>query len=204
MSIARRLASQTAIYGISSNVGRVLTYLLVPIYTALLCASGVRHCHWPVCLRGLPECGVYLRHGNHVFSGLPTGRGPNRRDLYNRSLTLLLLTTLGLTALLLALRGPVLALLDIPARPRPSTPPGWPLFLGSMRWRPLPFARLRLADKARRFATIRLVSIGLNVGLNLFFIVLCPAVLGGKLSARVCSRWWPASMTPAWAWATCF
>jgi O-antigen/teichoic acid export membrane protein len=41
----------------------------------------------------------------------------------------------------------------------------------------LPFARLRLENKARKFATIRLINIGIYVGLNLFFVVLCPAVL---------------------------
>ena len=39
MSIAKKLASQTAIYGVSSIVGRVLSYLLVPIYTAHFAAA---------------------------------------------------------------------------------------------------------------------------------------------------------------------
>ena len=39
MSIAKRLASQTAIYGVSSIVGRVLNYLLVPVYTAYFAAA---------------------------------------------------------------------------------------------------------------------------------------------------------------------
>ena len=34
MSVAKKLASQAAIYGVSSIVGRVLTYFLVPVYTA--------------------------------------------------------------------------------------------------------------------------------------------------------------------------
>jgi O-antigen/teichoic acid export membrane protein len=39
---------------------------------------------------------------------------------------------------------------------------------------------LRLENKARKFAAIKLAGIVLNVGLNLFFIVLCPAVLSGE------------------------
>ena len=33
MSLLRKLAGQTAIYGLSSIVGRLLNYLLVPLYT---------------------------------------------------------------------------------------------------------------------------------------------------------------------------
>ncbi len=181
MSIARRLASQTAIYGLSSIVGRVLTYLLVPMYTAYFAAAeyGI--------VTGLY---AYVAFLNVVFTyGMETTffrfanrPGADRRDLYNRALTLLLLTTLGLTALLLALRGPVLALLDIPASHTQFAT--WvALILGLDALAALPFARLRLEDRARQFATVRLVSIGLNVGLNLFFIVLCPAVVQGKFLA---------------------
>lgn len=38
----------------------------------------------------------------------------------------------------------------------------------------IPFARLRQEGKAIRFAIYKLLNIGLNIGLNLFFILLCP------------------------------
>jgi O-antigen/teichoic acid export membrane protein len=41
----------------------------------------------------------------------------------------------------------------------------------------LPYAKLRLESKALTFAKIRLSNIGLNVGLNLFFLLLCPWIL---------------------------
>jgi len=39
MNSLKKLAGQTAIYGISSIVGRGLNYLLVPFYTAIFVAS---------------------------------------------------------------------------------------------------------------------------------------------------------------------
>jgi len=39
----------------------------------------------------------------------------------------------------------------------------------------VPFARLRQENKALRFALIRLINIGINIGLNLFWLVYCPA-----------------------------
>ena len=38
----------------------------------------------------------------------------------------------------------------------------------------IPFAYLRYKSRALRFATLRLVNIGLNIGFNLFFLILCP------------------------------
>lgn len=38
----------------------------------------------------------------------------------------------------------------------------------------IPFAYLRYKKRPVRFATLKLINIGLNIGLNLFFILLCP------------------------------
>ena len=41
----------------------------------------------------------------------------------------------------------------------------------------IPFAKLRQENKARRFATLKLLWILINVGFNLFFLVLCPKLM---------------------------
>jgi O-antigen/teichoic acid export membrane protein len=174
MSIAKKLASQTAIYGVSSIVGRVLSYLLVPIYTGHFAAAeyGI--------VTGLY---AYVSFLNVVFTyGLETtffrfANRPNedRRELYNRALSLLILSSVALTGLLMLLARPLLGLLHLP--PGHNEYAIWiALILGLDAVAALPFARLRLENKARKFATIRLTNILLYVGLNLFFIVLCPAV----------------------------
>jgi O-antigen/teichoic acid export membrane protein len=175
MSIAKKLASQTAIYGVSSIVGRVLSYLLVPIYTAHFAAAeyGI--------VTGLY---AYVSFLNVVFTyGLETtffrfANRPDqdRRELYNRTLSLLLLSSVVLTLLLAALARPLLGLLDLP--PGHEEYARWvALILGFDAIAALPFARLRLENKARKFAAIRLTNILLYVGLNLFFVVLCPYVM---------------------------
>lgn len=178
MSIAKKLASQTAVYGVSSIVGRVLTYFLVPIYTGAFAAAeyGV--------VTGLY---AYVSFLNVVFTyGMETTYfrfanrpGTDRRELYDRSLSLLLLSSAGLALLLMALARPLLGLLDIG--------PGYEryfywvaLILAFDAVSAIPFARLRLENQARKFATIKMTGIVVNVALNLFFIVLCPAVASGK------------------------
>ena len=174
MSIAKKLASQTAIYGVSSIVGRVLSYLLVPIYTGHFAAAeyGI--------VTGLY---AYVSFLNVIFTyGLETTffrfanrAGTDRRELYNRTLSLLLLSSVAFTLLFTLLARPLLALLDLP--PGHEEYARWvALILGLDAVAALPFARLRLENKARKFAAVRLSNILLYVGLNLFFVVLCPAV----------------------------
>ncbi len=54
----------------------------------------------------------------------------------------------------------------------------------------IPFAKLRLQNKAFRFAFIRIIGILVNIGMNLFFLVLCP-----KLSA---DSWLASFYNPAY------
>ncbi|UOQ72637.1 oligosaccharide flippase family protein [Hymenobacter cellulosilyticus] len=178
MSIAKRLASQTAVYGISSIVGRVLSYLLVPIYTARFAAAeyGI--------VTGLY---AYVSFLNVVFTyGMETTffrfanrAGADRKELYDRVMTLLLLSSAALTVLMALLARPLMRLLDLP--PGQERYAIWiALILGLDAVAAIPFARLRLENKARKFAGIRMANILLNVGLNIFFIVFCPDVLAGK------------------------
>ncbi|OWP64972.1 polysaccharide biosynthesis protein [Hymenobacter amundsenii] len=181
MGIAKKLASQTAIYGVSSIVGRVVNFMLVPVYTGRFAAAqyGI--------VTGLF---AYVSFLNVVFTfGMETTYfrfanrpGTDRRELYDRVLTLLLLSSVVLTLLLMLLARPLMELLGLP--PGKERYAFWIAgILGLDALAALPFARLRLENKARKFAAIRLANIALNVGLNLFFIVFCPDVLAGEYLA---------------------
>jgi len=175
MSLAKKLASQTAVYGVSSIVGRVLGYLLVPIYTG----------HFAPAEYGIVTgLYAYVSFLNVVFTyGLETTffrfanrPGQSKRELYERTQSLMLLSSAGLTLLLWLLARPLLGWLGLP--PGHEQYAHWiALILGLDAVAAIPFARLRLNNRARQFAAIRLLNIVANVGLNLFFIVLCPAVL---------------------------
>ena len=44
----------------------------------------------------------------------------------------------------------------------------------------IPFARLRLENKAWKFAIIKLINICTNIGFNLFFLIYCPKLLNSN------------------------
>ena len=66
MAGLKSLAKETAIYGLSSIVGRFLNYLLVPVYTMAMSAQsgGSDEC---ICVGG-PHAGIIdVRHGNRFL-----------------------------------------------------------------------------------------------------------------------------------------
>ena len=74
MGDLKKLAGQTAIYGIPTIVGRFLNYLLVPVYTYSLTAP-LRSGFGAVCIRLFPYDNAHLRHGNGIFSLFARGKG---------------------------------------------------------------------------------------------------------------------------------
>ena len=69
MAGLKSLAKETAIYGLSSIVGRFLNYLLVPVYTMAMSAqSGGYGVVTNVYALGGPHAGIIdVRHGNRFL-----------------------------------------------------------------------------------------------------------------------------------------
>ncbi len=176
LSIAKKLLGQTVLYGLSSIVGRALNYLLVPLHTAVFAtaAYGV-----------ITELYAYVAFFNVLATyGLETAffryanrAGTNRLHLYRSSLTLLLITSTAITLLLALFSGQIANLLDYPGKAHYIV---WlAIIIGVDALMALPFARLRLEDKAAKFATVRIANILINAGLNLFFLWICPQAISG-------------------------
>ncbi|MBC6606205.1 polysaccharide biosynthesis C-terminal domain-containing protein [Hymenobacter sp. BT188] len=178
MSVAKKLASQTAVYGLSSILGRALTFALVPLYTAQFVPGeyGI-----------VTELYTYVAFLNILFTyGMETAYfrfanrpGTDRRQLYNQVMSMLLTSSLLLSGLLVVLSGPLAEILGYPDRAIYIV---WlALVLGLDAIVAVPFARLRLENKAKKFAAIRFTNTLLNVGLSLFFIVFCRDVYEGRM-----------------------
>jgi O-antigen/teichoic acid export membrane protein len=175
--IAKKLAGQTAAYGISTIFGRVLNYLLVPLHTYVFTnpeAYGV--------IGGLY---AYVGFFNVLYSlGLETAffrfanrPGVNRDQLYNRVLSFLLVTSVLFTGTILVFIQPIAAWIDYPDQQLFIS---WlAIILAVDAITALPFARLRLENKALQFAGIKMANIGLNVLGNVFIFLFCHQVYLG-------------------------
>lgn len=168
MSTLSKLAGQTFWYGLSSIVGRFINYLLTPLLTGIY-ASGK---YGDISI--LFALAAFL---NIVFSfGMETTYFRFSRDMdeirvFNTAQTLLVLTTLLLCAGLLAPLPALASLMRLEAHPEYLRWVLWIVALDTLAV--LPFSRLRHLGRPRMFAFIKLLGILVNVGLVVFFLVLC-------------------------------
>ena len=167
----KQLAGQTAIYGLSSIVGRLLNYLLVPLYTRIFLTGeyGI-----------VTEMYAYVAFLLVILTyGMETGyfrfasNHQNPRMVFSTALISLTITSLLFIGIVIASAGSISSLLGYPGNPEYVVWLG--LIVGLDALTAVPFARLRQENKALRFALIRLINIGINIGLNLFWLVYCPA-----------------------------
>lgn len=169
----KRLAKETAVYGLSSIIGRFLNWMLVPMYTRVFTDTGdfgiVTNLYgWVALLLVLLTFG--METGFFRFINKKEETEPMR--VY--ATTMAWVGGLSGTFLILVLLflHPIAHALSYTA----------PLeYLGMMlgitavdAFCCIPFAYLRYAGQAYRFAGIKLLSIFLNIFLNIFFLVICP------------------------------
>jgi O-antigen/teichoic acid export membrane protein len=167
----RQLISQTAIYGLSSILGRFLNYLLVPLYTYTFSAS-----EYGVVSEFYAYAGFFavvlvcgLETGFFRFRQKPEYAG---EAVYSNGLSFLLLLNLLFVGAAFYWQQPLANALRYPDHPEYLLWFACILALDAIT--ALPFARLRAENKAWRFAGIRMAEIFITIGLNLFFLLLCP------------------------------
>ena len=173
MGIIKKLASQTAIYGISSIFGRFLNYLLVPLYTYYFSAA-----EYGVVSEFYAYAGFF---SVLLLFGFETGyfrfrdKEHTGKDVaYSTALIFVVLVNLGFFLTILLVNTRLSAALNYANHPEYVLCFTLILILDAIA--SIPFARLRAEDRAFRFAGIKLIEILTTVLLSLFFIIYCPKV----------------------------
>ncbi|AKD02421.1 polysaccharide biosynthesis C-terminal domain-containing protein [Pontibacter korlensis] len=176
MSIAKKLVGQTAAYGLSSIVGRALNYLLVPVYTAVFLPEEygvVSYLYAFVAFFNI----MYTYGMETAFFRFANKAGADWRKYYNQVLSLIICSSITFTAILILASGAIANYIGYPEQREYVV---WlALVLAIDAIVAIPFARLRLENKAIKFAGIKLTNILLTVGANLFFLVLCRDIYQG-------------------------
>ncbi|MBY5952499.1 polysaccharide biosynthesis C-terminal domain-containing protein [Algoriphagus marincola] len=171
MSNLKKLAGQTAIYGLSSILGRSINFLLIIVYTAYLSKNALGAFTGIYALIGFLN--IIFTYGMETsFFRFATGKNLDPKRVYNNAQSLLVGTSLVLGTGIYLLAPQLANWMDYPGQAY--------LF----RWMALiltfdsvlaiPFAKLRLDNKALTFAAAKLTNITLNVGFNLLLIIAIP------------------------------
>ncbi|NEV61207.1 oligosaccharide flippase family protein [Thiorhodococcus minor] len=170
MNPLKRLASQTAIYGVSSVFGRFLNYLLVPFLT---------YSFAPAEYGVIAEFYAYMGFLAVLLTfGMETGYFRFRSSdehapevVYGTVLRFLVVSNALFLLAIFLMREPIAELLRHPDSPEYVWWSAAILALDAIG--AAAFARLRAENRAARFATLKLIEIGVNVGLTIFFIYVC-------------------------------
>lgn len=177
MSTLKKLAGDTMMYGVSSILGRLLNYLLVPYYTYVFAAGqyGV-----------ITEFYAYAAFLNVLYTyGLETAyfrfatlNKENEPEVFNQTTSSILLTSVLFSGLLIAFATPLTEYLDYPGNENYIRWFALILIIDAVL--AIPFAKLRLMGRSKFFATAKVINISLNIAFNLFFLSLCPAIISGE------------------------
>lgn len=172
MAGIKALAKETAVYGLSSIVGRFLNWCLVPLYVYLFATEEYGVVSFLYSLTAVVL--VILNYGMETGFFRFVSREPEPQKVYGTALLSTAVTSTGFIALVSVLLFPLSEMLLLK---------GYELYVELLAitvavdaFCNIPFAYLRYSKKAFRFAGIKLLNVAVNIGLNLFFLLACPAI----------------------------
>ena len=172
----KSLLKDTAIYGISSIVGRFLNYLLVPLYTIKITAESggygvVTNVYaYTALLLTLLTFGMET-----TLFRFSTKEGEDPHKVYGTVLWLVTSVAVAFAALSLVFNAPISALMGYADHPE---------YIGCMTTivafdavQSIMFARLRQQGRPLKFMALKMSFIITNIALNLFIFLAAPALL---------------------------
>ena len=168
------LAKDTAIYGLSSIVGRFLNYLLVPLYTATLSAAGGGYGVITNVYAYTALLLVILTYGMETtFFRFANKEGEDPQRVYSTALLSVGATSLAFAVLVVAFVGPISAAMGYADHPSYVWVMAVTVALDAFQC--IPFAYLRYKKRPVKFAALKLANILMSIALNLVFFLALPA-----------------------------
>ena len=169
------LAKQTAIYGLSSIIGRFLNYLLVPLYTYKIAAESGGYGIVTNLYAYTALLLVILTFGMETtFFRFSNKEGVNPNKAFSTSNLAVGFVALVFVILVSVFLRPISNALHYANHPEYVEIMAIVVALDAFQ--SILFARLRYENKAIKFATLKLLFIFLNIGLNLFIFLVAPGL----------------------------
>lgn len=175
MANLKSLAKDTAIYGMSSILGRFLNYLLVPLYTAKLSAASGGYGIITNVYAYTALLLVILTYGMETtFFRFANKEGENAQHVYSTILIAVGSTSLLFMALVFTFLHPIASFMGYAQHPSYIWVMAMTVAIDAFQC--IPFAYLRQQKRPIKFATLKLLFIVLNIALNILFFAILPAL----------------------------
>ena len=172
------LAKQTAIYGLSSIIGRFLNYMLVPVYTFKICAEAGGPAAYGIVTNLYAYTAlllVLLTFGMETtFFRFANKEGINPSKAFSTSGLAVGLVALLFVILVSVFLKPIANALDYANHP--EFVEIMAIIVALDAFQAILFARLRYENRAIKFATLKLLFIFMSIGMNLFIFFLAPGL----------------------------
>ncbi len=168
----KSLAKDTAIYGVSSIVGKFLNWLLVPLYTYKLAEISdygivTNLFAWTALLL------VILTYGMETGFFRFANKDPqNYRKIYGNTMISIGGTSLIFVVFIVLFHQQIANFLGYQNQSEFIWMLG--IIVAMDAFASIPFAYLRFQKRPIAFAGLKLLYIGLNIAFNLFFLIACP------------------------------
>jgi len=170
----KRLAGETAIYGLGTIVPRLLNYFLVPFYTRIFDENAYGQITELYAWVAITM--VVLTYGMETAFFRFANKEKNPKKVFNTATTSLLITSLAFVSVI------VLFLKDISTAIKYEGNSEYIIILAIIvaidAFTSLPFAYLRFMNKAKRFSFIKITSVVVNIIFNFLFLLIIPKALG--------------------------
>ncbi|MFH1159501.1 MAG: oligosaccharide flippase family protein [bacterium] len=173
MNPIKRLAGQTAIYGFPFIIGRILSYLLVPLYTRVFLPGeygtvNVFYSYTALLL-------VILTYGMETAFFRYSQEEVDKNRVFSTGFLSLAFSTALFFLLSIGFSGTIARWIQYPDQQIYVI--WFALIIGFDVLTAIPFAKLRALNRPVRFAYLKVINISTNIFFNLFFILFCPYIL---------------------------
>lgn len=168
MNAFQKLFKQTFIYGLATVLPRMLSFLLVPLYTTDgVLPSVAEYGKVSVIFSYFVLFNVVLAYGMETAFFRFFNKEDNKKEVVGTSAISLILSSLGFFALAFIFQNQIASFIDIDVKYINLVI--WILLLDALVI--IPFAWLRATEQPKRYAIIKILNVVINLGLNLFFLL---------------------------------
>ena len=168
MNPLKRLFKQTFIYGLATVLPRVLSFLLVPLYTSVM--DPETYGEISVIFSWFAIFNVVLAYGMETAFFRFFNKYSDKELVISTSLISLLISSLVFFVTALIFKGAFASLIDV----KESLILYIILILALDALAIVPFAWLRAKERPLRYSIVKVTSVAINLLLNIFFLTLLP------------------------------
>lgn len=168
----KKLAGQTAIYGLGTLVPRLLNYLLVPLYTRLLLKD--EYGMVTELYAYIAFFFVILLYGMETTFFRFAEKEKDPQKVFSTALISILFTSSLFLLLVIIFISPITSFLEYPGKYYLILMAGAIVAIDAFS--SIQFAHLRQQNKSIQFSIFKIITVLVNVGLNLYFILFCESV----------------------------